>query len=60
MGPQIVRNTRLCIWLNNGEDVGQVVKRAGLKNAKGLLHLINACSVDVQQKLRPANKRDDE
>ena len=60
MGPQIVRNTRLCIWLNNGEDVGQVVKRAGLKNAKGLLHLINACSVDVQQKLRPANKRDDQ
>lgn len=59
MGPQIVRNSRIVKWLNAGIDVQQVVKRAGLKNAKGLLHLLLACSEEVQDKIKPARRRDD-
>ena len=39
LGPQVVRNTVLVRWLNSDFTVEQVVKAAGLKNAKGLYHL---------------------
>lgn len=39
LGPQVVRNTVLVRWLNGDFTVEQVVKAAGLKNAKGLYHL---------------------
>lgn len=39
LGPQIVRNTAIVRWLNAGMPLPEVVERAGLKNANGLLHL---------------------
>ena len=39
LGPQVVRNTVLVRWLNGDFTVEQVVKAAGLKNARGLYHL---------------------
>lgn len=60
MGPQVVRNTRLIRWLNAGKEVPYVVRLAGLKNAKGLVHLIQSCNDDVRQQLLPARRRDDD
>ena len=59
MGPQIVRNSRIVRWLNAGIEIPLVVKLAGLKNAKGLLHLRNSCSAEVIDQIRPARRRDD-
>ena len=59
MGPQIVRNSRIVRWLNAGTDVQQVVRMAGLKNTKGLLHLLLACTEEVKDKIKPARRRDD-
>lgn len=59
MGPQIVRNTRIVRWLNAGLEIQLVVKLAGLKNAKGLLHLRNSCSAEVNDQIQPARRRDD-
>lgn len=39
LGPQIVRNTRLVMWLNEGVPPQQVAVWAGLKDARGLYHL---------------------
>ena len=39
MGPQIVRNTRLVMWINEGVPPSQVAVWAGLKDARGLYHL---------------------
>lgn len=57
-GPQIIRNTRIVLWLNEGVPPAQVVLRAGLKNLKGLRHLAQS----VQESIRPSlvAKRDDE
>lgn len=60
MGPQIIRNTRIVRWLAAGFDVEDVVRRAGLKNAKGLLHIVHACPDPVRFKIMPAQRRDDE
>nr|WP_186827569.1 site-specific integrase [Comamonas testosteroni] len=59
MGPQIIRNTRIVRWLTAGLDVQHVVKLAGLKNAKGLLHLRNSCTPEVIDRMQPARRRDD-
>lgn len=40
LGPQIVRNTRLVRWLLEGVPRSVVALRAGLKNEKGLGHLL--------------------
>lgn len=60
MGPQIIRNTRIVRWLAAGMDVEEVVRRAGLKNAKGLLHIIHACPDSVRSEILPSQRRDDE
>ena len=39
MGPQVVRNTALVRWLNQGIPPHEVVLQAGLKNLKGLYRL---------------------
>lgn len=59
LGPQIVRNTRLVIWLNSGLDVDDVARMAGLKNRKGFLHLLEFCSESVKQLIQPSRRRDD-
>lgn len=57
LGPQIIRNTRLVFWLHDRVPVEEVVKRAGLKNSKGLYHLIDYLPDDVRSQIR--NQRDD-
>lgn len=57
LGPQIIRNTRLVFWLNDRVPVEDVVKRAGLKNSKGLYHLLEYLPEDVRVQIR--NQRDD-
>lgn len=39
LGPQIIRNTVLVHWLENGCTVPEVLERAGLKNPEALQHL---------------------
>ena len=39
LGPQVIRNTRLVHWVNQGTPKSQVAVWAGLKNEKGLYHL---------------------
>ena len=39
LGPQVIRNTCLVNWVNQGVPKAQVVVWAGLKNEKGLIHL---------------------
>lgn len=58
LGPQVVRNTRLVMWLNSGVSSEQVAVRAGLKNIKGLYHLRDHLLPDVRITVR--NERDDE
>lgn len=48
LGPQVVRNTVLVRWLNGDFTIEQVVKFAGLKNAKGLLHLRDLVRQEVR------------
>lgn len=60
MGPQIIRNTRIVRWLNSGLDVSNVVDAAGLKNAKGLLHIAYAVPESVRAKILLSKRRDDE
>ncbi len=57
LGPQIIRNTRLVFWLNDRVPVEDVVKRAGLKNSKGLYHLFEYLPEEVRAQIR--NQRDD-
>ena len=58
MGPQILRNTRLVFWLNEGVPAAEVALRAGLKNIKGLYHLREHVNLDLRATL--AHGRDDE
>lgn len=39
VGPQVIRNSAIVYWLNHGTPVHEVVRRVGIKNAKGLYHL---------------------
>lgn len=58
VGPQIIRNTVLTHWLNEGKETGVVARMAGLKNAKGLAHLKKVVRPDVRHKLVAGNRRD--
>lgn len=60
MGPQVLRNTVLVRWLDEGIEVGKVARMAGLKNAKGLRHLMPHVGQEVRAHLAAADKRDDE
>lgn len=57
MGPQVVRNTRLVRWLEEGVPAPEVAMRAGLKNVKGLFHLRMHVNAEIRTTLR--NVRDD-
>lgn len=58
LGPQIVRNTRLVMWLNECVPSSQVAVWAGLKNIKGLYHLREHLNPEVR--LTVKSVRDDE
>lgn len=58
MGPQIVRNTVVVRWLNHGTPVATVVSQAGLKNGKGLYHLLPHLNDAARQAVAPLNKHD--
>lgn len=60
IGPQVIRNTVLAKWLNEGIGIHQVTQMAGLKNPKGLLHLREHLNPEVRQHLAKANVKDDE
>jgi integrase len=60
LGPQIVRNTLLVRLLRDGIHQDEVVLRAGLKNAKGLLHLREHLPDGPRLKLAGATKRRDD
>ncbi len=51
LGPQIVRNTAIVRWLNAGMALSDVIARAGLKNANGLLHLRDFLSFEARSLL---------
>lgn len=57
LGPQIVRNTRLVMWLNECVPASQVAIWAGLKNVKGLYHLREHLNPEVRITVK--NVRDD-
>ena len=58
LGPQILRNTRLVMWLNEGVPASQVAVWAGLKNVKGLYHLREHLNPEIRITVK--NVRDDE
>lgn len=58
LGPQILRNTRLAMWLNEGVPASQVAVWAGLKNVKGLYHLREHLNPEVRITVK--NIRDDQ
>ncbi|WP_103739150.1 site-specific integrase [Diaphorobacter sp. LR2014-1] len=60
IGPQVIRNTVLTKWLNEGIGIHQVTLMAGLKNPKGLLHLGDHLNPEVRQHLAKSNFKDDE
>ena len=47
-GPQILRNTKLVMWLNAGVPASTVAVWAGLKNVKGLYHLRDHLNPDIR------------
>lgn len=57
LGPQILRNTRLVMWLNAGVPASTVAVWAGLKNVKGLYHLRDHLNPEI--KITVKNLRDD-
>lgn len=57
LGPQVVRNTRLVIWLNSGVPSTEAAIWAGLKNVKGFYHLRNHLLSEVRLTVR--SERDD-
>ncbi|BEU98835.1 tyrosine-type recombinase/integrase (plasmid) [Acidovorax sp. DW039] len=59
LGPQIVRNTLLVRLLHEGVHQDEVVVRAGLKNAKGLLHLRQHLPDGPRLKLAGATRHKD-
>lgn len=60
IGPQVIRNTVLMKWLNEGIGIHQVTQMAGLKNPKGLLHLREHLNPEIRKHLAKANFKDDE
>lgn len=56
LGPQIVRNTRLAMWLNEGVPPGQVAVWAGLKDARGLYHLRQHLNQEVNVLINGSKK----
>lgn len=58
VGPQILRNTTIVKWLNEGIDPQTVANMAGLKNVKGLYHLRVHTSQAVRGQLNMANHHD--
>lgn len=60
IGPQVIRNTVLVQWLNEGIGIHQVTQMAGLKNPKGLRHLREHLNPEVRQHLAKADFKDDE
>lgn len=51
MGPQIVRNTRLIRWLNEGRPPAEVAVWAGLKDVKSFRHLRQAVNPEISAHL---------
>lgn len=58
LGPQILRNTRLVMWLNDGVPANQVAVWAGLKNVKGLYHLREHLNPEIRISVKSV--RDDQ
>lgn len=54
LGPQVVRNTRLVMWLNEGQAPSQVAVWAGLKDVHGLYHLRQHVNPEI---LLPSTRR---
>lgn len=52
LGPQILRNTRLTMWLNSGVPAPEVAVWAGLKNEKGLHRLREHLNPEVRATIR--------
>lgn len=57
LGPQIVRNTRLAMWLNEGVPPSQVAVWAGLKEARGLYHLRQHLNPEVNVLINSSSKK---
>ncbi len=55
-GPQIVRNTRLTMWLNEGVPPGQVAVWAGLKDSRGLYHLRQHLNPEINVLINSSKK----
>ena len=49
IGPQVLRNTAIVLWLNDGVPEKEVVRRVGLKNSKGLHHLRHLANANAMQ-----------
>lgn len=47
VGPQVLRNTRIVLWLNDGIEQSEVVKLAGYKDAKSFRGLLRHIQVRV-------------
>lgn len=60
MGPQVVRNTALVRWLNEGVPPHEVVLQAGLKNLKGLYRLREHLNPNVRLAINERIGGDDE
>ncbi|MFG5776047.1 tyrosine-type recombinase/integrase [Comamonas sp. J-3] len=52
LGPQVIRNTCIVNWVNQGTPKAQVVVWAGLKNEKGLLHLADHFNPQIETQVR--------
>ena len=48
-GPQVLRNTAIVHWLNDGVPEKEVVRRVGLKNSRGLRHLRHLADSNATQ-----------
>lgn len=44
LGPQIIRNTRIALWLEEDHDILQLCSAVGIKNVHGLKHIAWALS----------------
>jgi len=52
VGAQVLRNTRLVMWLNEGVDPNEVVRRAGYKSRAGFHGLLRHLDADAMARLR--------
>ncbi|MBF5007354.1 tyrosine-type recombinase/integrase [Diaphorobacter caeni] len=57
LGPQVIRNTRIVRWINEGTPPAQVALRAGLKDEKGLHHLADHFNREVHPGARRTGER---